>query len=577
MLNHIHIKNFAIVEQLELDFESGLSVLTGETGADKSILLDALGLALGDRADASIIRNGCDRAEISVIFDVEQCLSAKTWLQEHELDDDNQCIIRRTINRDKPSKAYINGQPSPIQSIKQLGEMLVDLHGQHEHQSLLRKDIQTQIVDGFAGNKELLSKLKQAYHQWHTLKKDYAALSLQTQDRNARLELLRFQVNELQQLDLQEDELEQLDIEHRRLANCSQLLHSSDKVLAILEGDEQLAASVLLHQSIAELSNLTELDESLITTLELLNSASLQVKETINDLRRYQEKTELDPRRLEWIEQRLADIHALSRKHHIATQELITLLPQLTQELNDLEQSDVRLGSLEQDIQNAASKYIDLASKITKTRKIAAAKLSKQVTERMQDLGMQGGQFEIVLHTDTGQTSQNNKTNKTEQTFSPSGLEKIEFQVTANPGQALKSLNKVASGGELSRISLAIQVIAVEDDLVPTLIFDEVDVGIGGRVAEIVGRQLRQLASQRQVICVTHLPQVAALGHIHLQVSKQTDTNSTSSQIQQLDKTQRIDEIARMLGGIDITEQTLSHAKEMIESAEQQDQQLEVV
>jgi len=571
MLNHIQIKNFAIVDQLELDFESGLSVLTGETGAGKSILLDALGLALGDRADASIIRIGCDRAEISVIFDVEFCLSAKSWLQEHELDDDNQCIIRRTINRNKPSKAYINGQPSPIQSIKQLGEMLVDLHGQHEHQSLLRKDIQRQIVDGFAGNKAVLKNLKQAYQTWNLLKKEYSALSQQTQDRNARLELLRFQVNELQQLDLQENELDELDVEHRRLANCSQLLHSSDKILAILEGDEQLAASALLDQSISELTTLTELDTGLTPTLELLNSASLQVKETISELRHYQETTELDPRRLEWIEQRLADIHALSRKHHIATKELITLLPQLTQELNDLEQSDIRLGSLQQDINTAAKNYIKIASKVTKARNSAASKLSKQVTERMQDLGMQGGQFVIILQTNS------NDNDTTGQHFSANGLEKIEFQVTANPGQPLKSLNKVASGGELSRISLAIQVIAVEDDLVPTLIFDEVDVGIGGRVAEIVGRQLRQLASQRQVICVTHLPQVAALGHFHLQVSKQTGDNKTSSQIQQLDKNQRVEEIARMLGGIDITEQTLSHAKEMIDNAEQQDQEVEIV
>ncbi|MFV1982122.1 MAG: DNA repair protein RecN [Thiohalomonadales bacterium] len=565
MLNHIQIKNFAIVEKLELDFESGLSVLTGETGAGKSILLDALGLVLGDRADASIIRIGCDRAEISVIFDVEHCPVAKLWLLEHELDNDQECIIRRTINRDKPSKAYINGQPSPIQSLKQLGEMLVDLHGQHEHQSLLRKDIQRQLVDGFAGNKELLKNLNLSYQQWHVLKKEYETLSQQSHDRNARLELLRFQVNELENLNLQENELGELDTEHRRLANSSSLLHSSDKILALLDGDEQMSASALLHQSIAELANLTGLDSSLNPSLEFLNNASLQVKETITELRHYQEITELDPRRLESIEQRLADIHAMSRKHHISTKDLTGLLPELTTELVNLEQSDIRLGSLEQDINNATSHYLSYAKKLTKTRNTAASKLSKQVTERMQHLGMEGGQFVIVLQTDPHQV------------FSPTGLEKIEFQVTANPGQPLKSLTKVVSGGELSRISLAIQVIAVEDDLVPTLIFDEVDVGIGGRVAEIVGRQLRQLANHRQVICVTHLPQVAALGHFHLQVTKQSSNTSTSSQIQHLDKSERINEIARMLGGIDITEQTLSHAKEMIENAEDEDQAVEVV
>lgn len=565
MLNHIHITNFAIVDKFELDFESGLSVLTGETGAGKSILLDALSLALGDRADASIIRSGCDRAEISVIFNIEQCPRAKLWLLEHELENDNECIIRRTINRNKPSKAYVNGQPSPIQSLKQLGEMLVDLHGQHEHQSLLRKDVQRQLVDSFADNNEILSNLKRIYQQWHTLKKEYETLNQQTRDRNARLELLRFQVNELVELDLQENEIAELDQEHRRLANSSQLLQSCDKILAILDADEQMSASALLHQSIAELSNLTELDSSLNPNLELLNSASLQVKELITNLRHYQETTELDPSRLEWIEQRLADMHALSRKHHIATKELITLLPQLTTELDNLEQSDVRLGSLEQDITNTASDYLSCAQKLTKTRNFAAVKLSKQVTERMQQLGMEGGKFVILLKTDP------------EQQFSPLGMEKIEFQVTANPGQPLKSLNKVASGGELSRISLAIQVIAVEDDLVPTLIFDEVDVGIGGRVAEIVGRQLRQLANHRQVICVTHLPQVAALGHFHLQVTKQNTNNSTSSQIKHLSKSERITEIARMLGGINITEQTLSHAKEMIEKIEVEEQEIEIV
>ncbi len=556
MLNHIQIKNFAIVDKLELDLESGLSVLTGETGAGKSILLDALGLALGDRADASIIRIGSDRAEISAVFNVEHCSSAKAWLLERELENDNECIIRRTVNRDKPSKAYINGQPSPITALKQLGEMLVDLHSQHEHQSLLRKDIQRHLVDNFAGNKNVLDKLKAAYNHWLELKNEYDTLSQQTLDRNARLELLRFQVNELEILNIQENELEELDIEHRRLANSSQLLQNSEKILATLEGDEQLAASALLHQSIAELTNLTELDSSLNPTLELLNSASLQVKETINELRHYQETTELDPRRLEWIEQRLADIHALSRKHHIATSELITLVPQLTTELSNLEHSDIRLGSLEQDITNAADNYLNYAKKLTKARNSAASKLSKQVTERMQHLGMDGGQFVIMLQTDA------------KQKFSSHGMEKIEFQVTANPGQPLKPLNKVASGGELSRISLAIQVIAVEDELVPTLIFDEVDVGIGGRVAEIVGRQLRQLANHRQVICVTHLPQVAALGHNHLQVSKQTKADATTSQILPLDNSERIDEIARMLGGIDITKQTLSHAKEMIDNAE---------
>jgi len=556
MLTHIHIWNFAIVESLDLELEAGLTVLTGETGAGKSILLDALNLALGDRADTGVIRHGADKAEISVTFSTHDAPEAESWLRERELDSAEECIIRRTISASGPSKAFVNGKPTPIQSLRDLGEMLVDLHGQHEHQSLLRRDAQRQLLDDYAGHGKLLAELGSAYQHWRDLETELLSLQQAGSDRDARLELLAYQVKELEALDLGQDELPELETEHKRLANANQLLETGNRVLHLLEENEDGALGALLGQSCHDIQHLAQADATLNSVAELLDSATIQVREASSELRHYLDGLELDPERLTWIDQRLATIQDLARKHHLPAEELPALLPQLQQELANLEQAEVRSDAIRQEVAAALKQYHTLAAKLSRSRQKAAKTLAQAVSDSMQTLGMQGGRFDMQFEPLSNDSP------------ASLGMERIEFVVSANPGQPLKPLTKVASGGELSRISLAIQVITAAQTRIPTLIFDEVDVGIGGRVAEIVGHQLRALAAHRQVVCVTHLPQVAALGHHHLQVSKRSDTDTTISEIQELSPEQRVDELARMLGGIEITEQTLSHAREMIERAQ---------
>ena len=556
MLTHIHIWNFAIVEKLDVEFDKGLTVLTGETGAGKSILLDALGLALGDRAETHVIRHGADKAEISVSFSTADAHHAEAWLNEHEMHSENECIIRRTISAIGPSKAFINGIPATIAQLRELGEMLVDLHGQHEHQSLLNKDVQRDLLDNYAGHQDLLNEVAQSYRQWQQLQQEFQQLNQAGRDREQRLELLRHQVNELQSLGLQPDEFAQLERDHKRLANAQQLIQTVQQTLQNLSDNDDAAVEHILSQCHTDLQHLAEMDNTLNTTAELINNALIQIQEASADLRRYADNLDLDPQRLAEIEQRLSDTLQLARKHRVSPDELVKLLPQLQAELDRLEHADIHLDKLQSQIQQAQTAYLAFAGKLSKSRAKTAKQLSEKITDGMQGLSLQGGKFAATLEPLPADRC------------TITGCEQIEFLVSANPGQPLRPLIKVASGGELSRISLAIQVITAQAARIPTLIFDEVDVGIGGRVAEIVGLQLRALGTHRQVICVTHLPQVAALGHQHLQVSKQIAKNSTTTAITTLDKKQRVDEIARMLGGIQITEQTRSHAKEMIERAQ---------
>ncbi|VAW95945.1 DNA repair protein RecN [hydrothermal vent metagenome] len=556
MLTYIHIWNFAVVEKLDVEINDGLTIVTGETGAGKSIMLDALGLSLGDRADSSIVRHGCDKAEISVSFSTADTPDAESWLVEHEMNSENECIIRRSINDNGTSKAFINGIPSPIKLLRELGEKLVDLHGQHEHQSLLKADLQRLLLDDYAKNQKTLDNIKHAFKIWQQLNNEYQRLTQASKDRTAQLDLLRYQVDELETLSLAEGEVKEIEVEHKRLANANQLLSSSDSVLRSLMDDENINLNHILNKSITELDTLSKLDEAIKPANELLRNALINIEEATSELRNYSASLEIDPQRLELLEQRLADIQNLSRKHNVSNDTLHTLLPRLADELDTLQNADVRLGNLESEIQQAANTYLNVANELTKKRQTAAKKLSKRVTASMQTLGMEGGKFEVACNVSD------------DAHYSAFGADTIEFLVSANPGQSLKPLAKVASGGELSRISLAINVITAKDTRIPTLVFDEVDVGIGGRVAEIVGRELRALSEHSQVLCVTHLPQVAALGHHHLQVNKTSDKNVTTTQITHLSKELRIEEIARMLGGLNITEQTRSHAKEMIEQAE---------
>jgi len=555
MLTHIHIRDFAIVQELELALGAGMTVLTGETGAGKSILVDALGLALGDRGDSSVIRHGAERAEISVSFDVEKIPAARRWLEEQELDADGECHLRRTINRDGRSKGFINGRPQPLQSLRELGELLVDIHGQHEHQSLLRRDAQRQLLDDYAGHDDLITAVEQHFRRWKELNRELEELRRAADERQAQLDLLRYQVQELEALGLEPDEVAELEAEHSRLANAERLLDACRNAMVTLYEDEELSVDNLLSRALSDLDTLRHIDPRLAAACELLESTRIQVREGVEELRRYSDHVEVDPARLQWVEQRIATIHDLSRKHRVAPEELHPLLEQLQKKLAGLEQADMRFEELEREVATAAQDYREQAQRLSESRARAAKKLSQGVTSLMQQLGMPGGRYQIVLEpADPAQ-------------FSASGMDRIEFLVSANPGHPLRPLNKVASGGELSRISLAIQVMTARSGRIPTLVFDEVDVGIGGGVAETVGRQLHTLAASRQVLCVTHLPQVAAQAHHHLQVSKRAAQNTTHTGIRGLTPDERVQEIARMLGGIEITEQTVAHAREMMERA----------
>ena len=401
-----------------------------------------------------------------------------------------------------------------------------------------------------------MQQVSASYSKWLALQEQWQRLSSANKDRDSRLELLRYQVQELESLNLQPGEANELEAEHKRLANASHLLQTVQQVLGILEENDESTVHQALTQCHGDISDVARIDEQLQPVTELLNNAIIQVQETISELRHYADNLELDPTRLQEVEQRINAMHTLSRKHRVDAEELVTLLPALQQERDDLEQADIKLDGLQKQIQQAKEAFTKSAGKLTQSRKKTAKQLSEKISDAMQGLSLQGGKFEVQLEA------------LPESRWNAQGCEQVEFLVSANPGQPVKALNKVASGGELSRISLAIQVITAQAARIPTLIFDEVDVGIGGRVAEIVGLQLRALGQHRQVACVTHLPQVAALGHHHLQVSKQTGKDTTVTEIKQLDNQQRIDEVARMLGGIEITDQTLSHAKEMIERAQ---------
>ncbi len=556
MLTHLGIRDFAIIESLDLDLGEGMTVLTGETGAGKSIIVDALLLALGGRAEGGMIRHGATRAEISAGFDLSRIARACEWLEEHDLEGAPDCVLRRIITREGRSKAYINGSSVPLQSLQALGDLLVDIHGQHEHQSLLQRNAQREHLDDYAGHARMLADLAALHKRWINSARELETLLRAQTERETRLTLLRYQVQELDALKLEQDECSALNAEHARLANVNRLLETGQGALSALYENEQGSALGLLTHSANELQKLHEYDTKLKKLSELLDGAVIQLQEAVSELRHYLDHLEGDPKRLHSVEQRLANIHDLARKHRIKPEELPDLHLRLAQDLANIEGADARLEQLQKEAAMARQAYLALAEKLSTARAKQAKELQKQVTARMQQLGMPGGQLEIQLE------------RVAEDQYAAHGLERVEFLVSANPGQPLKPLNKVASGGELSRISLALQVITAQSGRIPTLIFDEVDVGVGGGVAEIVGQQLRALSKQRQVLCVTHLPQVAAQGRHHIQVSKETKKEATKITLRTLGAEERRDEIARMLGGVKITGQTLAHAGEMLNNAQ---------
>lgn len=552
MLTSISIRNLVIVRALDLEFHQGMTALTGETGAGKSILIDAIGLALGDKADNSLIREGADQAEVTLGFELEDCPEAAAWLADQDMAiNEGQCLLRRVLKRDARSRSYINGVPVPVAQVQALGGLLLGIHGQHAHQALLHSSQQRLLLDAYAGLVQKRQQVAGLYRDWQQSQQALEQLRQASNERMQRLDLLRFQLTELDRLDLKAEELETLDEEHERLSHAGRLQQGSAQVLGLLAESEPDLRSGLSHCQ-QELQELSGYDKSLEEAAEALDSALIQVDEVARSLRRYLDQLELDPQRLAEVEQRLSHIHELARKHRLQPQELPAFHASVRAELEQLEDADASLEQLLTQSQQAQAAYQQAALELRKERLAAGKRLSAEVSASMQGLAMQGGRFEVQLQ--PLELSE----------ASAQGLERIDFLVSANPGQALSPLAKTASGGELSRISLALQVVTADCSTLPTLIFDEVDVGIGGAVAEIVGRLMRRLGRDRQVMCVTHLAQVASQAHAHYEVSKRTQGNETSTHIRHLDEAARVQEIARMLGGVKITDSSLAHAREMM-------------
>lgn len=570
MLKHLYIRNFAIIDELELDLHNGMTALTGETGAGKSILLGALNLVLGDRADNDSIKQGSDHAEVVAEFDISRLHDASSWLVTHELNTDDECILRRRISKDGRSRAYINSTPVNLQVIRELAEMLIDIHGQHEHQSIMKAAVQRQLLDDSANHSPLLETVSNLYVELKLADEQLQHLRETSQQQNDRLDLLRFQTRELDTLALEEDEYNKLGTQHQRMANAEKLSSSVEQAIQLLSEDENQNVQSSVSRILNSLDEISEIDNKLMPVSEMLNEALVQVDESVSLLQSYRDAIDLDQSQLADIEQRMQQILDLSRKHRVEPSALQALHEQLQNELEDIDHLDERLDELEHKHKELEDKYYQACNNLTASRKKAAEKLNRNITKSMQTLGMSGGRFVIQID------SEDNK-------HSVYGLDNIEFTVTANTGQACKPLSRVASGGELARISLAIQMILANNSKIPSLIFDEVDSGVGGGIAEIVGQHLRALANNgqgrvdskkskqqyaSQVICITHLPQVASQAHHHLRVEKFTRNKQTGSRVLTLDKEQRREEIARMLSGIDITDNSLKHADEMIKRAQ---------
>jgi DNA repair protein RecN (Recombination protein N) len=553
MLTHLQIRDFAIVEAVELEFGRGFTVLTGETGAGKSILVDALMLAVGARADSGAVRHGAERAEVSATFDVSDNAAALAWLEEQSIAHEGECQLRRIVAADGRGRAYLNGQVVPVQSLRALGELLVDVHGQLEFQSLARRGYQRETLDGSGRLEAEVDAVRRAYAAWQELDARRATFEQRLRDRTSRLDLLQHYVGELAALDPKPGEAQELADERKRVASLGRLAGGTAQVESLLGGDEAGIATALARAS-SVLRGLVALDHALEPVAAQVEEASIAAREALTTLRRYVDSLEADPARQEWVESRLAALEAVARKHRVETNELPALRERLEAELAELESGALTEAELLQQLEAARRHYLEVAATLTAARRRAARALDGKVTGFMQSLGMPGGVFQTRVEPhDPPQ-------------ISGSGNDDIEFLVSANPGQPPRPLAKVASGGELSRISLALQVAAVEAAHLPCLVFDEVDAGVGGAVAEMVGRQLHALAGRGQVLCVTHLPQVASQADHQLRVSKLVARGSTRTRIEALDDEARVEELARMLGGAQITARTREHAREMLES-----------
>lgn len=548
MLRSLSIRDFVIVDRLELEFSSGFGALTGETGAGKSILIDALALALGERADAGVVRSGCERAEVGALFDISALPAVRQWLAAHDFSDDDELLLRRVVDAGGRSRAYINGSSATAQQLREVGDWLVDIHGQHAHQSLLRPDAQRQLFDQHAGLDDLVGQVGEAWRVWRSARQTLEQASGDAESLQREREQLEWQVDELERLAFTVDEWNQLEIEQRRLGHAAGLIAGAQFALEVLAGEEA-ACEKQVDSVVARLQGVAEFDPALAEVSALLESVQAELGEAVSQLQRYVDRVDLDPERLNEVEQRIDAILAQARRQRATPAELPDLLAGWQQRLSEL-QAAADLVALAERVAAAEATYRALAEQLSAARRNAAAEVGSAVSAIMQQLALAAGRFEVALPPVVQPA--------------PFGLEQVEFRIGGLAGNQARPLAKVASGGELSRISLAIQVLTSRSASVPTLIFDEVDVGIGGGVAEIVGRLLRQLGGERQVLCVTHLPQVAARANWQWQVSKSRQSGEVLSSIRALGEQERVGEIARMLGGVELTEITLAHARELL-------------
>lgn len=549
MLRSLSIRDFVIVDRLDLEFAAGFTVLTGETGAGKSILIDALATVLGERAETGLVREGREKAEVSAEFDIGGLPAVASYLDENDLSgDDGNCLLRRVVDASGRSRAYVNGRPATVQQLREIGEFLVDIHGQHAHQSLMRTAAQRDLLDGYASSGALAAEVAAAFRDWQEIRQRRQTLETDSQALAAEREQLEWQVQELDALGFRADEWEELQTEHRRLAHAASLIEAVEFGLEALSEGEGSALSAVTSVS-GKLNNLTEYDPLLKEVMEVLEPARIQLQEAVYSLRHYQQRLELDPKRLRDAEARLDAVHTAARKFKVQIADIPERVEKMKARLAELAIGSDPAALREREARAEAG-YRERGKKLSALRRKAATDLGKKVTASMQELAMGGGAFEIALNALAEGSAH--------------GLEQVEFQVSGHAGSTPRPMAKVASGGELSRISLAIQTVTSQVAAVPTLIFDEVDAGIGGRVAEIVGRMLRDLGTRHQVMCVTHLPQVAAAGDQQWQVAKAAANGKVASQVTVLDRAARVEEVARMLGGVKITDTTRKHAAEML-------------
>lgn len=556
MLTQLTINNFAIVRHLNLELSEGMSVITGETGAGKSITIDALGLCLGYRSESSMIRNGADKADITATFQMQPNSPAYLWLKEHELlDEENshECILRRMINLEGRSKAFVNNRPLPISQLRELGQYLIHLNGQHAPQLLLKSEYQLELVDNYAGIHNLLGKMQEQYNKWRKLHQQVKNFRQQCKENEARKQLLQYQVDELDEFDIKEGEFEEMEETHTRLSNSEELTEISQSVLDLLSDDNSNADS-LIYNAIRYLEDLVDVDINYQSSLDMLNEALIQVQEASSEVRALADSIEQDPELLAELDERISRAMSLAKKHYVSPNELWQHHSVLQDELQKLVDFEDNEDQLIADEKKAYRECVALAEQIYQERVSAAQKLAEQVTSQIKALSMENSEFYIDIQHDVKK-------------LTPNGADLVEFNLRSNLGQNAQPLAKIASGGELSRISLAVQVLTANKLSTPTIIFDEVDVGISGIAATTVGRLLRQLGNKCQVLCVTHLPQVASHGHQHFNVQKYVKDNQTETQMSLLSEQERVNALARLLGGSKITDAVLANAQEMLSLA----------